>query len=153
MGAVRRRIDMVRRSIAARLCGAAVLAIVTAGCPDLGDEPMDWSLLDHPVITGNFTGEAPPTADVVMKNISFVPDYVAVQRGGTVTWHNIDSVPHSVNSGLPQAPAGVFDSPLLKQNQIWERTFDEAGLFEYFCAPHANIMYGAIVEVVDVEEP
>ena len=37
-------------TIASRLCGAVLLALVTVGCPDLGDDPMETNDLsaEHP---------------------------------------------------------------------------------------------------------
>ena len=138
--------------------GRAAIAICASvcvqGCPDLGTERMDWSQLDRPTGSGGILSadDAPEVADVLIEGMTFVPARVIVRTGGTVYWHNADNVPHSVNSGQPRAPAGIFDSPLLQSNDSWSFTFEQSGEYEYFCAPHSGIMNGYWVEVFDVED-
>ncbi len=82
------------------------------------------------------TGTLPTTATVVAGTASddFTPNFVAIARGGTVTWtfgariHNVEF------GGTTGAPAGIGNT----SNQSVARTFANAGNFAYTCTLHAN---------------
>jgi plastocyanin len=65
---------------------------------------------------------------------------VEVTVGTTIRWTNNDSVAHTVTSGasdgLAGTPDGKFDSGFLDAGATWEYTFDEAGVYPYYCIPH-----------------
>jgi plastocyanin len=69
---------------------------------------------------------------------AYSPNPVQVSVGGTVTWTNDDSQPHTVNSGENATPSGVFDSPIMAPQATFEHTFTEAGEYPYFCILHPN---------------
>jgi plastocyanin len=76
-------------------------------------------------------------------------DPIKVKVGGTVTWTNKDSVQHTVTSGAPgSADVGKeFDSGLTKlinAGQTFEKKFDKAGTFTYFCQLHPT-MTGTVI--------
>jgi nitrite reductase (NO-forming) len=60
--------------------------------------------------------------------------------GTTVTWINNDSVFHTITSGTSNgtigSPNGDFDSGEVQSGETYERIFDVAGTFDYFCTPH-----------------
>ncbi len=109
---------------------------------------MDWSTLDRPE-PERLTGEAPLHVDVIIEHMRFVPKDVVVRVGGTVTWHNLDNVPHSASSGTPEAPDHRFNSPLLDAGETFTVSFDDPGDYLYFCSPHANIMRDASLVVLE----
>jgi amicyanin len=86
---------------------------------------------------------APLAVDVSIKEFKFDPQTIEVAVGGTVTWTNLDLLPHDVE----QLPAGSgFKSPSLPKNGTFSFTFDEAGTFDYYCALHPT-MLGQVVVV------
>jgi plastocyanin len=73
-------------------------------------------------------------AMVVMKNFDFSPMYITVPVGGTVTWKNMDGEPHTVASA-----DGLFRSPALDQNDIFQFKFDHPGVYKYICSIHPKM--------------
>ena len=70
-------------------------------------------------------------------NECYTPASVSVNVGDTVRWDNIDTVAHTVTSGIATSgPDGEFDSSLLMGGNIFENTFDSAGSYDYFCIVH-----------------
>jgi plastocyanin len=60
-----------------------------------------------------------------------------VLAGTTVTWVNEDNVPHNIQS---QDEFGkvtdVFNSPPLNTGERFEFTFEEEGVYNYYCSFH-----------------
>ena len=69
---------------------------------------------------------------------AYAPNPVQVSVGGTVTWTNDDSVPHTVTSGENGTPDQRFDSGIMAPTATFEYTFTEAGDYPYFCLLHPN---------------
>ena len=115
------------------------------GEPDLGGYLDGANNFDGSVTDAR--GESEVTVDVGAGNgLSFGPAAVHVDNGATVVWewtgqggnHNVVSEDDVFNSG-PAAASGPF-----------EYTFEEDGVYPYFCAPHkASGMLGVIVVGTD----
>ncbi len=73
-------------------------------------------------------------------NDAFDPNPVQTKAGGTVTWTNDDSTPHTVTSGQDSKPDGKFDSGILDQGKSFSFTFEQAGEYPYFCTLHPNMV-------------
>lgn len=150
----------------------AASSLGLVACPDLGGEPMDWSALDPPVSEppadaatepdGGWPDGGRPQQDagvmqpvhdaqVRLEYLAIVPNYVLLEVGGTVTWINLDSVPHDIRSGSPSQPTATITSALLERGESFRFTFTEPGLIPYYCSTHANEMVDAVIDVVDVE--
>lgn len=84
---------------------------------------------------------APATATVSMKGSKFGPANVTIRVGGTVTWVNDDTAPHTVT-----ASDGSFDSGLLAAGARYEHTYGAQGSFAYTCTFHPG-MVGTVVVV------
>ncbi len=60
--------------------------------------------------------------------------------GMTIRWTNHDTVAHTVTSGasdgLAGTPDGRFDSGFMEPGATFMHTFEEAGVFPYYCIPH-----------------
>jgi plastocyanin len=56
-----------------------------------------------------------------------------------VTWHNNDSVDHTVTSN-----SGDFDSGAIRPGGSYSQTFDTAGVYSYHCSIHPN-MHGMVI--------
>ncbi len=77
-------------------------------------------------------GAATTAASVPIAAFAFKPKAVHVNVGGSVTWNNLDSAPHTATAD--QGPS--FDTGTLMQHQSKTVTFAKAGTFSYHCAFH-----------------
>lgn len=95
--------------------------------------------------TVDATGQDEVTVSI--EDFVFETTYLKIKKGTKVTWVNNGSVVHDVtsNSGSPK---GGLGSDLLGGGETYEFTFDEAGVYEYFCTPHSTQMKG-VITVVD----
>ena len=71
-----------------------------------------------------------------------------IDAGDTVTWVNKDMVSHTVTSGKGIGPIGTvgneqngkpdgyFDSGIIEPGKSWLFTFQDRGVFTYFCTIH-----------------
>ena len=71
---------------------------------------------------------------------AYAPNPIQVSVGGTVTWTNDDSQPHTATSGENATPDGFFDSGIMAPSATFEHTFTEAGEYPYFCLLHPNMV-------------
>ena len=69
-------------------------------------------------------------------NECFVPYQIEISSGESVTWNNVDSAAHTITSGIPGSPDGVFDSGMVMSGQSFEFTFTESGEYDYYCMVH-----------------
>lgn len=70
-------------------------------------------------------------------NMCYMPYNAALDPGGEVTWHNIDTAAHTVSSGTAaEGPDGIFDSSLVAPEGMFSYKFEEAGTYDYFCMVH-----------------
>ncbi len=86
-----------------------------------------------------------------MRSLAFDPSEITISMGESVTWTNMDIVPHTATSGSPGDGdlGSVFRSARLPRGETFTHTFDEPGEFVYFCEVHPGFMRDAevIVEV------
>ena len=69
--------------------------------------------------------------------IYYDPQTIKVETGTAVSWTNDDTVAHTVSSGsIETGQTDLFDSGIMATGAVYERTFEEAGEYEYFCALH-----------------
>ena len=66
----------------------------------------------------------------------YIPPYYVAKVGQTVSWKNDDSAFHSVTSGHYENPDGLFDSGHLDHAGIFSYTFEETGIYPYYCTLH-----------------
>ncbi|MEL7158079.1 MAG: plastocyanin/azurin family copper-binding protein, partial [Actinomycetota bacterium] len=86
-------------------------------------------------------------ADVCMEGIAYTEANVTVAAGDTVTWTNLDNVPHTVTAGTADAPdPATFDSGNIGQGESFELTLDEAGEVTYYCMIHPQMQATVTVE-------
>ena len=73
----------------------------------------------------------------VSSSAFYMPLNLEISAGTTVAWTNDDSVPHTVQS---QDEFGnviaLFNSAPLNTGDKFEYTFEEAGVYNYFCSFH-----------------
>ena len=95
---------------------------------------------------GSGTGTSGSGTMVAISGYSFNPQTLRVSVGTTVTWTNMDTVAHSVVSGTPNQPSGLFQSSLLGNGQSFSYTFDTPGTYTYYCGPHPYMTGTIVVE-------
>ncbi len=67
----------------------------------------------------------------------YLPLNLEIPVGTTVTWVNDDSVPHNIQSMDEIGNViQLFNSPPMNTGDRFEFTFEEAGVYNYFCSFH-----------------
>jgi plastocyanin len=125
------------------IAGAVSAAVVLAAVFILfsGPSPRDTSTtteeIQGAVIISNPLGSGTDTG------LTFDPSYVRLRTGlnNTVTWVNVDTVPHTVTS------RDRFFDQVLQPGQRFTYTFNRAGVYEYTCTLHPWM--AGVVEVVN----
>ena len=101
------------------IAGAALLAV----CPAV--------FADDKVLSTT----AGVATNVKIDNFTFNPAILTVPVGTTLTWTNVDDIPHTVVS-----LAARMRSKPLDTNDSFSFTFKEPGEFAYFCSLHPHMM-------------
>ncbi len=108
--------------------------LIIPGCKD--------NSTDYNSNTGG--GSNPPENELWMQSESFNPKNKTISAGTTLTWVNKDPVNHTVTSGTPGSPDGLFDSGTIGSGGTFTHTFNTSGTFKYYCRIHQDIMTGSI---------
>ena len=66
----------------------------------------------------------------------YIPSYYVAKVDEPVIWLNEDSAFHSVTSGSYEEPTDLFDSGHMDPYGIFIYTFEEPGMYPYFCTLH-----------------
>ena len=82
------------------------------------------------------------TVAVEIKDFAFNPPEITVPVGGSVTWTNGDTVPHTA-TGLDR---DALQSGAIAPGESFTQAFDTAGTVEYFCEFHPNMKGSIVVE-------
>jgi amicyanin len=85
------------------------------------------------------------TIEVDIKSFAFDPKTIAITKGDTVVWTNMDAAPHRVISDIGSAK-DVLDSPILAKGDTYSHTFNELGTYAYHCAIHVSMKGKIIVD-------
>ncbi|HEX6253143.1 MAG TPA: plastocyanin/azurin family copper-binding protein, partial [Nitrososphaera sp.] len=89
---------------------------------------------------GTTTGVSIVPGSSSLTTDAYSPNPAQVSVGGTVTWTNDDSQPHTATSGEAVTPDGRFDSGIMAPAATFDFTFTEAGEYPYFCLLHPNMV-------------
>lgn len=76
---------------------------------------------------------------ITIQTFQFRPDVLEVAVGTEVTWTNQDDIEHTATSGTPGSPDGTFDGELDGPGARFTFTFEDAGVFAYFCDVHQGM--------------
>jgi plastocyanin len=79
---------------------------------------------------------------VEIKDFAFNPPEITVPVGGSITWTNQDTAPHTA-TGLDRE---ALQSGTIDPGASFTHTFETAGTIEYFCEFHPNMKGSVIVE-------
>ncbi|MFB5620444.1 MAG: plastocyanin/azurin family copper-binding protein [Nitrosopumilus sp.] len=79
-----------------------------------------------------------PNGNFDVSGVGFYsPLNLEITVGTTVTWVNDDSVPHNIQSiGDGGKVIQLFNSPPLNTGDRFEFTFEESGVYNYYCSFH-----------------
>ena len=80
-------------------------------------------------------------------NECFLPHMITVNPRDEVVWSNDDSAAHTVTSGMPGTPDGIFDSSIFMAGTTFSHTFDTLGKYDYFCTVHPWMVGQVLVTV------
>ncbi|CAA9563945.1 MAG: hypothetical protein AVDCRST_MAG49-2738 [uncultured Thermomicrobiales bacterium] len=133
-------------SVEARHAAFLNLQNETSAFPEAFDAPLtpDKVLaIAGPFVAGTAaTPVATPgaSAAVEITGFAFRPKRLEVAVGTTVTWTNLEVVPHTAI-----ADDGTFDSGSLSADDTFSHTFAEAGTYPYFCDYHTNMRAEIVV--------
>lgn len=90
-------------------------------------------------MTTNNNDGTPGANEVFIQGMAFSPADRTVSIGTTIKWTNKDNTTHTVTSGVPGAPSGLFDSGNIGNNATFSFTFNQAGTFKYYCKIHSSM--------------
>ena len=77
----------------------------------------------------------------------YSPTTATISAGGTVTFDNTDTAPHTATSGsAANGPDGIWDSSLIMINSSYSVTLPDSGNYTYFCMVHPWMEGTVIVE-------
>lgn len=107
-------------------------AFLFSGC---GKSSSNYS---NPTTTSTSTPTA--VASATIQNFAFSPSVIHVLPGGTVTWTNKDSTPHTVTDN-----GGSFDSGSIAADGTYKMTFATAGTYTYHCSIHSMMASATVI--------
>ncbi len=116
--------------------------MLTTGAACSKEEPTtDLAQNTSPAEAIGKTDDAEPASQLTIdiKEFEFAPKEDKVAKGSTIVWTNEDSAPHTVKFS-------DGESVRLKKGATFEKTFNEAGTFDYSCGVHPNMKASVIVE-------
>lgn len=116
-----------------------IVQVLAVGCKNYNS---DYSTNPYP---NTPMQDTPPANQVYMQNDAFNPKSLTITKGTTVKWTNKDSINHTVTSGSPGSPSGLFNSGNLSGGATFSYKFDTPGTYNYYCSVHQDIMVGIIV--------
>ncbi|AGT07278.1 amicyanin [Paracoccus aminophilus JCM 7686] len=91
--------------------------------------------------------EAPKDAVVVnIAKMKYETPEIKIKPGQTVVWINQEAMPHNVEFQAGVTGEAALKGPMLKKEQAYSVTFNEAGEFPYHCTPHPFMRGKVIVE-------
>jgi len=93
------------------------------------------------VVLPGWADTAAPATAVSIDNFTFGPQSVTVKAGTTVTWTNMDDIPHAIAAVSKQ-----FKSKTLDTDDAYSFTFTTPGSYEYFCSLHPHMTGTVVVE-------
>lgn len=88
---------------------------------------------------------AAKSVKVEIASFKFAPATIKVAKGGSITWTNHDSAPHTATA-QDDARREQFNTDTLKNGQSKSVTFDETGSYKYLCLFHPFMTGTVIVE-------
>ncbi len=85
-------------------------------------------------------------ANVTVGDFYFDPTVMKIGVGTTVTWTNVGMIGHDVKTDKSSPMQGP-GSDILDRGETYTYTFNEPGLYLYYCSPHP-VQMRAVIEVI-----
>lgn len=120
--------------------GACLISLVTAG-PALAAGAVEA------VSTGPDTEAKPAAVVVTIDKMKYGQAEVKVKAGDSVTWTNLEVMPHNVH--FQKADIGAEQDlmgAMLTAKQSYTVKFNKAGTYGYHCTPHPFMRGKVVVE-------
>jgi plastocyanin len=76
--------------------------------------------------------------EILASGFTFSPATITINRGDVIRWV-WGSGAHTVTSGNPCTPDGLFNAQLDMLHPTFEFTFNTDGAFPFFCTPHCSL--------------
>lgn len=96
----------------------------------MGVQPFNWSQqLGNPTQVNQVV--IPNEGWSARSGSHYVPYYIEVKSGTTVTWTNNDNIGHTATS-----VNDLFDSGIIQPGQTWSYSFNATGQYDYYCVLH-----------------
>ena len=130
-----------RLSFVAGLALVLALSAVLSACGEGGLGEM-WNMRgmhDEMHGGGSRAPQTPVVADasqvtVEIRDFGFLPRDLTVTIGTTISWTNLDAVPHDATDGADEWGTGS-----LAEGESFRLTFDSPGSYDYLCTIHPNM--------------
>ena len=91
---------------------------------------------------------APPQPERVTSDITnFLLEDLVVTVGTEVTWVNRDPTRHTTTSGSRDNQTGIWDSDRFAEGESFSFTFNQVGVFPYYCTIHRTFMAGTVTVI------
>jgi plastocyanin len=91
----------------------------------------------------SLVASAEPAPAVDIQLFQFQPAAIAIRAGTATTWTNRDDIEHTVTSGDPEQRTDRFDRRISARGATATVSFQEPGVYRYFCDRHPS-MRGAV---------
>jgi plastocyanin len=115
-------------------------ALAVAGCGGGGGYGGSGSSSGGAAPAATSGGGASAAAKVTIADFKYGPEPVQVKSGGSITWTNSDSTPHTATD---TADESVLDTGTLDQGDSKTVTFEQPGTYRYTCLFHP-FMHGTV---------
>ncbi len=149
-------------TVALALMGGSRLTLAATPGADMHAMTEDGTVNDSAARPTNMLQSASVvTVTVGEGGATFSPDMVIIPIGSSVRWVWAAGE-HTVTSGVPGNPDGLFCSPddqncsanpTSVAGSVYEHTFTVAGDYAYYCRPHGSFGMTGTVIVTDIANP
>lgn len=121
----------------------SIVSLVTASWLAMGGAALahdecddDGVPIGHHAVKPTQMAPAPKTssAQIKVKLFQYQPGKTQVKAGTTVTWINEDEIYHSIT-----ADKNSFAAPLDGKGKSFSFTFEQPGIYSYFCDRHEHM--------------
>ncbi len=99
---------------------------------------VDIEVVEEKVLKASTATVIKPNGNSDMGNVGFyIPLNLDVTKGTTVVWLNDDVIGHTIQSQDGEGNViGLFNSDVLETGERFANTFEEEGVYNYFCTIH-----------------
>lgn len=89
--------------------------------------------------------DKPEENEIWMDKLTFIPKMKIIKPGTKITWINKETAMHTVITGTPEKKSGLFESKTMGEGGEFSFTFQEKGIYKYYCGTHEDMMTAVII--------